>query len=601
VAAYAYDDFRITLTARADGRYDLLAQMPRGREHRSVFDVPLTIEQLEGEISGLAGRHDRSASSDGATREVSPAEELAAATNSAERLGLALARALFSDGVGEVFDAAREASEENLRGLRLTLSLAGAPALLSVPWEFLYRPPRFLASQRRTPLVRQLDSGVDTAPPQITDIVRILGVIASPTDLPPLDVDAERSRVDKAVAKMVAAGLVKLDWVEPASPRSVREALRDQSYHIVHYVGHSSFTTTDEGAIYLQDDDDGHALAVDNTMLANLVADQPNLRLAVINSCDGARTTLHDPYAGVATTLIQLGVPAVVAMQFAISDDAAILFADEFYTNLIGRQDPIDAAVSEARKAIYVEIDRVEWATPVLFVRDPDVQLFDFKVAPAALPPLAPPEMGRKKAVDTSSEGATPPPTDPLPARPNWYSHPVVIGCLLVLASLVAFAVPLIGGYRDQSLSLADVVVEGELGTPMTFTRGDVTAGEYTVYVDNSGDATAARADDVSCDIRDAGEPLKIDGSTYSARPDSDHRQPVGWFTVPPGNVSVTCHTPNDAHAHLIVAKGAPLSHLATLVWMIVGGVVLLAGVGILVGGVVSARWRRRMEAPPAA
>ncbi len=73
--------------------------------------------------------------------------------------------------------------------------------------------------------------------------------------------------------------------------------------------------------------------------------DQTVLRLVVLNSCEGARTTLTDPYAGVATTLVRLGVPAVVAMQFEISDEAAIVFAEELYTNLIGRQDPIDAAV----------------------------------------------------------------------------------------------------------------------------------------------------------------------------------------------------------------------------------------------------------------
>ena len=52
---------------------------------------------------------------------------------------------------------------------------------------------------------------------------------------------------------------------------------------------------------------------------------------------------MTDPYAGVATTLVQLGVPAVVAMQFEISDRAAIVFAEELYANLIARRDPIDA------------------------------------------------------------------------------------------------------------------------------------------------------------------------------------------------------------------------------------------------------------------
>ena len=125
-------------------------------------------------------------------------------------------------------------------------------------------------------------------------------------------------------------------------------------------------------------------------MLANLLGDQVQLQLVVLNSCQGARTTLTDPFAGVATTLIQSGVPAVVAMQFEISDEPAIVFAEELYTNLIGRQDPIDAAVAEARKAIFVEVDELEWATPVLFLRDPEIQLFSFAVEAAALPPPAP-------------------------------------------------------------------------------------------------------------------------------------------------------------------------------------------------------------------
>ena len=131
----------------------------------------------------------------------------------------------------------------------------------------------------------------------------------------------------------------------------------------------------------------GSSVEVDETLFANLLSDQNVLRLVVLNSCEGARTTLTDPYAGVATTLVQLGVPAVVAMQFEISDRAAIVFAEELYTNLIGRRDPIDASVAEARKAIYSDVDRVEWATPVLFVRDPDVAAVPLRPGAAAAGP----------------------------------------------------------------------------------------------------------------------------------------------------------------------------------------------------------------------
>ena len=339
-----------------------------------------------------------------------------------EQLGAALAGALFGADLGREYDSLRQSCEREQRGLRLTLSLAGAPALLSVPWEFLYRRPRFLASQRHTPLVRHLETGTLTSPPTIESTVRILGVIASPRDLAPLDVDAEKARVEKALAKTIQLGRVELDWLDPATPRSLREALRDGTYHILHYVGHSSFTDANEGVIYLEDADDAPR-EVDEHALANLLSDQNRLRLVVLNSCEGARTTLNDPYAGVATTLIQLGVPAVVAMQFEISDDAAILFAEELYTNLIGRQDPIDASVAEARKAIYIELDKVEWATPVLFLRDPDVQLFNFRMPVAPLPPPPPPD--RPERIDVADEPDPQPqpdvhqPPETLPPEPS--------------------------------------------------------------------------------------------------------------------------------------------------------------------------------------
>ncbi|MEO6570310.1 MAG: CHAT domain-containing protein [Ilumatobacteraceae bacterium] len=412
---YRYDDFRIDFSPRPDGAFDVVAHAPDGTDHRSTFVVPLPMATLQETIVAMAKSRSRAADPRAyTTREVAPSISTDGDDGqhedqvNAETLGAALADALFANGVGVAYDEARQASTSSQRGLRLTLSLGAAPELMSIPWEFLYRRPRFIASQRHTPLVRCLDQGSMVAPTEITTTVRILGVVASPADLTPIDVDAERGHVEAAVAKMVKAGRVELEWLEPATPSSLRKALRDETYHIVHYVGHSSFTNAGEGAIYLVDDD-GSAVAVDETMLANLLSDQSGLRLVVLNSCEGARTTLDDPYAGVATTLIQLGVPAVVAMQFEITDRAAILFADELYTNLIGRQDPIDAAVGEARKAIYVEIDRIEWATPVLFLRDPEILLFDFKLPEVPLPPPPPPDLtAARTEVDTTKTAHTP-------------------------------------------------------------------------------------------------------------------------------------------------------------------------------------------------
>jgi hypothetical protein len=96
----------------------------------------------------------------------------------------------------------------------------------------------------------------------------------------------------------------------------------------------------------------------------------------VLNSCEGARTDASDPFAGVAQSLIQQGLPAVVAMQFEITDDAAIIFARELYWAIADGY-PLEAALAEARGAIRDAGNPTEWGTPVLYSRAPDGQLFD--------------------------------------------------------------------------------------------------------------------------------------------------------------------------------------------------------------------------------
>jgi uncharacterized protein YegL len=114
-----------------------------------------------------------------------------------------------------------------------------------------------------------------------------------------------------------------------------------------------------------------------------LLSDYHSTRLAVLNACEGARSGVSDPFAGVAQSLIQQGLPAVVAMQFMISDEAALIFAREFY-GAIEDGYPIEAALADARGAIRDEGNPTEWGTPVLYSRAPDGYLFDLATRLAA-------------------------------------------------------------------------------------------------------------------------------------------------------------------------------------------------------------------------
>jgi hypothetical protein len=148
-----------------------------------------------------------------------------------------------------------------------------------------------------------------------------------------------------------------------------------EDFHILHFIGHGDFNDEKSvGELYFEDDQ-GRSAPVAADRLATALRDHPSVRLVILNACEGARASRTDPFAGTAQTLIRAGIPAVIAMQFEVTDDAAIRLASELYWSIaIGY--PIDHSLTEARKAIYLDGNELEWATPVLYLRTPDSRIF---------------------------------------------------------------------------------------------------------------------------------------------------------------------------------------------------------------------------------
>jgi hypothetical protein len=114
-------------------------------------------------------------------------------------------------------------------------------------------------------------------------------------------------------------------------------------------------------------------------VLAHLLTGRGGPRLAVLNACQTARSgSTRDlrPFGGVAAALVLGGVPAVIAMQFPITDRAACEFSASLYER-IAAGGTIEEAVAEARRAIYAaRPESLEWATPALFLRTETGRLF---------------------------------------------------------------------------------------------------------------------------------------------------------------------------------------------------------------------------------
>ncbi|MBW4635064.1 MAG: CHAT domain-containing protein [Iphinoe sp. HA4291-MV1] len=92
-----------------------------------------------------------------------------------------------------------------------------------------------------------------------------------------------------------------------------------------------------------------------------------SLAVIVLSACQSGMAVAGDSvFNGTAQQLIHHGIPAVVAMQYSVSVEAAKNFAEQFYRAL-GQKDSLSAAVRQAR--IAMDIEGNQWYQPVLYLR----------------------------------------------------------------------------------------------------------------------------------------------------------------------------------------------------------------------------------------
>jgi formylglycine-generating enzyme required for sulfatase activity len=233
--------------------------------------------------------------------------------------------------------------------------------------------------------------------------------------------------------------MIKAERVDVATLTNLQQKLRRNQYHIIHFIGHGAFDAANQDGVLVFEDENELGVSVSGEYLGTLLHDHKSLQLVILNACEGARTSNGDPFAGVAHSLVQQGVPAVIAMQFPITDQAAITFSQEFYRALADRY-PVDAALSEARKAIFAQGNDVEWGTPVLFTSVPDAQIFDFSNALPATEEFEPvkPKLHPKVKPAIRTAGATPGiirKVKNLPTRSRWIGG--AVGLIVIIGLCV--------------------------------------------------------------------------------------------------------------------------------------------------------------------
>ncbi|WP_425422025.1 tetratricopeptide repeat protein [Phaeodactylibacter xiamenensis] len=261
--------------------------------------------------------------------------------------------------------------------------------LLNLPWRLAVEEVPFLYLTKRLPASRQNEQALQNPLP-----LKVLVMISAPEDTHTrLSYEEEEDRIIQAFGPLYEQGQVQLDFTEDGSLQSLKQKLKENHYHILHFSGHGTFR---DGQGWLELEDGLHMekqLISASEFAATLNAKPEHCpALVLLSSCQTAQGQKEETFKGVSNRLLEIGVPAVVAMGLSISDYFATVFANHLYQQL-AEKEPLHRAFQSAVRHTQQEETRLlpkqppaQWMIPQLYTNGAVSDLVDWK---AAYTPLA--------------------------------------------------------------------------------------------------------------------------------------------------------------------------------------------------------------------
>ena len=299
----------------------------------SQFDYPLSY-MTEFEINQL----------DVAVREP------AARVERLRSFGAKLYRKVFSAEVEKLWQESKDGGSFLVACIRIAPEAVG---LEVVPWETMFDGEEFIAAGAKTGMSRlPLDILPKDEMSPVPLPLKMLAVISSPLDLDDnhrLQIEREQEILLQAVNTPAGRGRLQVDFEDEAK-LDVLESALEAGYQILHFTGHG-ISPRDGGGLLLEDAKGESRPTATTEILQSLQKAGAALRLAVFSGCQTARTLHVAGFRDLARGLAHRNLPAVVAMQFTISDAGGLKFAETLYPKLVeGRS--VERAMSAARRIL---------------------------------------------------------------------------------------------------------------------------------------------------------------------------------------------------------------------------------------------------------
>jgi hypothetical protein len=302
-------------------------------------------------------------------------------------LGQTLYQALFSPPIQVLHARSLDAAPEGRLRLRLRIE---PDWLAALPWEFLHDGQSFWGLSSDTPIMHLPGETLALDPLQVEGPLRVLVIIASPVNYPDLHREQQADQLKSTFSRLQTQGLLEVEFLPHATRANLIRTLRTGGFHVLHYLGYSAFNAQTNQNVILFEEENGVARRVSADDLHRWLRRESALdllRLVLINDAERSTAPAERFSLPFAMRLVELGIPAALAMRYPLPDAVSHKFAARFCEE-VARGRPVDAAAAEGRAEIHEDLQANlvpqapdtpapgEWGAPVLFMRTKDGQLF---------------------------------------------------------------------------------------------------------------------------------------------------------------------------------------------------------------------------------
>ena len=285
-----------------------------------------------------------------------------------KEIGAGLFQAAFAALIGSAFNESFYHASARDGALRIRLRVEDSE-LAMLPWEMLFNDETvgYLATSKKLTLARYINPVTPTSQRKTIALpIRILVHVSEDrVDGQPYHLQSRRelSLIKEALQPLVNDGSVELHRTTAGDWDTLSRAIDDNKpqIDILHIIGHGGMRGG-QGVLQM-----GEQL-IDAATLA-MKLEESGITLVVLNTCQGAQGGPTNIFAGIAQSLVRTAVPAAVAMQFRVTDDAAVKFSSALYS-AIAKTVPLDIAVTNGRIGMAAQ-NSFEWITPILIYREP--------------------------------------------------------------------------------------------------------------------------------------------------------------------------------------------------------------------------------------